>query len=132
MCTLKLIESNNDKIKYIITDEKELRELLNNLVKQVNRVVILEITNIGIFTLGIGLPLGFIQYSKSGDSPYLIASGTGNDELIGMDDEEGFDANGTPTQIPKRFCIPYARIVNIIIHFYKNHELPQFERWVEI
>ena len=58
-------------------------------------MVILDIPNIGIFTLGVGLPYGFVQYSKSGDS-LLVASDDGNAELIDSDDEVEFDANGTP------------------------------------
>jgi hypothetical protein len=132
MSTLRITESNNDQIEYEVSEEKELRDLLYNLVKQESRVVILEFPNIGIFTLGVGLPYGFIQYSKSGEPPYLVASDDGNAELIDSDDEVEFDANGTPTPIPKRLCLPYDRIIDIIIHFYISHDLPRSLKWEEI
>ena len=132
MSTLRITESNNDRIEYEVSEEKELRDLLYNLVKKESRVVILEIPNVGIFTLGVGLPYGFVQYSKSGDPPYLVASDNGNAEVIDLDDEIEFDANGTPTPIPKRLCLPYDRIVDIIIHFFISHDLPRFVKWEEI
>lgn len=69
MSTLRIIESNNDRVEYDISEEKELRDLLYNLVKQDARVVILEIPDVGIFTLGVGLPYGFVQFSKTGETP---------------------------------------------------------------
>jgi hypothetical protein len=132
MSTIRIIESNNDQIEYDISKEKELRDLLYNLVKQESRVVILEIPNVGIFTLGIGLPYGFVQFSKTGEPPYLVASVDGSTEGTDLDNEIEFDANGTPTPIPKRLCMPYDRVVDIIIHFFINRETPQFIKWEEI
>lgn len=132
MSTLRITESNNDQIEYEVSGEKELRDLLYNLEKQGSRVVILELPNIGILTLGVGLPYGFIQYSKFGEPPYIVASDDGNAELIDSDNEVVFDANGTPTPIPKRLCLPYDRIVDIIVHFYISHDLPRSYRWEEI
>ncbi len=132
MSTLRVIESNSDQIEYDISNEKELRDLLHNLVKHVSRVVILEIPDVGIFTLGVGLPYGFIQFSKTGEPPYLVASVDGSTKGIDLDDEIEFDANGTPTPIPKRFCMSYDQVVDIIVHYFTNHETPQFIKWEEI
>lgn len=132
MNTLWITESNNDQIACEVSEEKELRDLLYNLVKHESRVVILDIPNIGIFTLGVGLPYGFVQYSKSAEPPYLVASDDGNAELIDSDDEVEFDANGTPTPIPKHLCLPYDRIVDIIVHVYISHDLPRSVKWKEI
>lgn len=132
MNTIRITESNDDQIEYEVSDEKELRDLLYKLVKQESRVIILEIPNFGIFTLGVGRPYGFVQYSKFGEPPYLVASANGNAELIDLDDEVEFYANGTPTPIPKQLCLPYERIVDIIIHFYISHDLARFVRWEEI
>ena len=132
MSTLRITESNNDQIEYKVSEEKDLSDLLHNLVKQESRVVILELPNSGIFTLGVGTPYGFIQYSKSGEPSYLVASDDGNAELIESDDEVEFDANGTPTPIPKRLCLPYDQIVDIIVHFYISHDLPRSLKWEEI
>jgi hypothetical protein len=132
MSTFRITESNNDQIEYDISEEKELRDLLYNLVKQESRVVILEIPGVGIFTLGVGLPYGFVQFSKTGEPPYLVASANGSTEGTDLDDEIEFDANGTPTPIPKRFCLPYDRVVDIITHFFISREIPQFIKWEEI
>jgi hypothetical protein len=132
MSTLRVTESNNDQIEYDISKEKELRDLLYNLVKQESRVVILEIPDVGIFTLGVGLPYGFVQLSKTGEPPYLVASVDGNAEGTDLDDEIEFDANGTPTPIPNRLCMPYDWVVDIIIHFFLNRETPHFIKWEEI
>ncbi len=129
MIKFRITESNNDLFEYVISKEKELRDLLYNLVKQEPRVVILEIPDVGIFTLGVGLPYGFVQFSKTGDPPYLVASANGETNL---DDEMEFDSNGTPTPIPRRFCMPYDRVVDIIISFFINHEMPHFSKWEEI
>jgi hypothetical protein len=118
MSTFRITESNNHQLEYEVSEVKELRDLFYNLVKQESRVVILEIPDVGIFTLGVGLSYGFVQFSKSGEPPYLVASDDENAELIESDDEVEFDANGTPTPIPKRLCLPYDRIVDIIVHFY--------------
>jgi len=132
MSTLRIVESNNDQIDYDISKEKGLRDLLYNLVQQEPRVVILEIPNVGIFTLGVGEPYGFVQFSKTGEPPYLVASVNRSTEGTNLDDEIEFDANGTPTPIPKRLCMPYDWVVDIIIHFFINREPPQFVTWEEI
>ena len=66
MSKLRIYESNNDQIECQVSDEKDLRDLLCNLVQEESRVVILELEDGSIFTLGVGLPYGFVQYSKSG------------------------------------------------------------------
>lgn len=132
MDKLRINESDNNQIDCQVSDEKGLRDLLYNLVKEESRVVILEIEDGSIFTLGVGLPYGFVQYSKSGRPPYLVASDKGISEVIDSDDEIEFDANGTPTPIPKRLCLPYERIVAIITHFFKSHELPRYVEWEEM
>jgi hypothetical protein len=88
--------------------------------------------SVGIFTLGVGQPYGFVQYSVTGVSPYLVALANGGAEGKGLDDEIEFDANGTPTPIPKRLCLPFDRVIDIIIHFFINREIPQFVKWEEI
>jgi len=132
MCKLQISESDNDQLDYRVSDENALRDLLNNLVQEVSRMVILEFEDGNIFTLGVGLPYGFIQHSISGESPYLVASVAGISDVLDSEGEIEFDANGTATPIQKRLCMPYERIVAIIIHFFKSHELPQYVEWEEM
>ena len=127
-----ITEGNNDHSEYDISGEKELRDLLYSLIKQEPRVVLLEIPGICIFTLGVGLPHGFIQFSKTGEPPYLVASTNRIAEGTDTDDEVEFDAGGTPTSIPKRLCLPYDQIVDVIIYLFKSHELPRFVKWEEV
>lgn len=64
MSKIRIIESDHVQIETDVSNENELIDKLYNLIKEEARVVILELPDIGIFTLGIGLPNGFLQFSK--------------------------------------------------------------------
>jgi hypothetical protein len=132
MGTIKIIASNNDQIEYEISRENQLKDLLYDLIKQWSRVIILEISGVVFFTLGVGQEDAFLQYSKDGEPPYLIAVADEYTEVSDLDNEIVFDANGTPTPILKRLCLPYDRVVDTIIYFFKNNEMPRFINWVQI
>ena len=113
-------------------EEKDLEELLYGLMKEEPRVVILEFLDIGVFTLGIGLPYGFAQFSKSGEPPYLIARSDIINSGRSSSDEIEFDSGGTSTPIPKDYCLPYRQVIDIVLYFFRNYELPSFIEWAEI
>ena len=122
----------NSKKEDFNTTEDGLKEILSNLVKPIARIVILEIADEGNFTLGIGLPYGYIEFSKDGQPPYLAA--VNETHLYSPDSykEIEFDANGTPTPLLFKNCFLYEQIIEIIIYFFNNNTLPQFVKWENI
>jgi hypothetical protein len=62
-------------------------------------------------TIGLGAEIGFVQHSgNDGNPPYLMAL----DDTA--PDDEGFNeflVSGTPTPIPKKYCLP-IKIIEII------------------
>ena len=132
MSKIKIVDSDHTQIELDISEEHNLRDLLYNLLKQEPRVVIIEISNIGIFTLGVGLPYGCVQYSKDWEPPYLMALNSATSLETSSDDELEFDSGGTPTPIPLRQCLPFDQVVGIVIYCFKNKELPQYIKWEEI
>jgi hypothetical protein len=132
MSKLVIVDTVSSCVEHIINDENDFRALLYSLVDSGTRIVIIEISGIGIVTLGVGLLYGFIQFSKNGEPPYLVALANSLDELHDMDNEMEFDAGGTPTMIPIRFCMYYAQIVDIIAYIFRNEKLPPNINWEEV
>lgn len=132
MSKIKITDSDHSQVEMNVSNKKELGDILDNLLKKEARVVILELPDIGIFTLGIGLPYGFVQYSKDGEPPYLVALADEKTVRTNPSDEVEFDSGGTPTPIPKGLCLPYEQVVEILTHCFKNRELPLFITWEEI
>ncbi len=130
MNNLKIIQSDGKRNELKISTGKEFSKILYKLQKKDPRVVIIEMHQAGIFTLGIGSPYGFVQFTQNGEPPYLIAS-TDNDKPTQMDEIE-FDSGGTPTPIPINLCIPYEKVVDIMVYFFNNKNKPSFIKWVKI
>jgi len=128
---ITVVVENNERIEYNVSDGEELRNLLYRLVEQEPRVFVLEIANNAIFTIGVGLPYGFVQFSKNNESPYLIAAVVESVKGKGLDEDVEFMAGGTPTPIAKRWCLPYDQVVETIIYFFLNDKLPGL-KWEEI
>ncbi len=132
MHKIKITESNHEQYYLEIQEEKDLKTILFQLLKKEIRIIVMEMSNIGILTLGIGMPYGFIQFSEDGTPPYLVALNHEPIPLSDIGDEIEFDAGGTPTSIPVTQCLPYEQIVEIVVFIIKNKELPCFIEWQEI
>ena len=130
MDKIKIIESDGRKNELMISTGKEFSDILYKLQRKDPRVVIIELPHEGTFTLGIGSPYGFVQFSKDGEPPYLVASA--NNSETTQSDEIEYDSGGTPTPIPKNLCIPYEKVVDIMVYFFNNKEIPGFIQWVKI
>ena len=130
MDKFNIIESDGQKSELMISTVKDFSDILYKLQRKGSRVVIIELPQMGSFTVGIGSPYGFVQFSKNGEPPYLVASDN-YDETKETDDIE-FDSGGTPTPISKNLCIPYKKVVDILVYFFDNKEMPGFIKWVKI
>jgi hypothetical protein len=82
-----------------------------------------------MLTVGVAADCGTVQYSPSeGLPPYLMARGDETDESEFME----FLAGGTPTPIPKRFCLPLDRVQKIMQDFFTHGEKSDAVEWEEI
>ncbi len=130
MVKIQIHDSYNHQTTYNISSEKELKDLLYKILSKEPSVFIIDIPNNGIFTLGIGRPYGFIQYSRSDEPPYLIA--LNETFLENYTDDIEFDSGGTPTPISIRQCLPYDQVVDILVYCFNHQKLPDNVIWEEI
>lgn len=128
----KITKSNSNQAELTVSNEKELSNILNNLSNQEAQVVIAEFSNMGVFTIGIGMPYGFVKYSQGDEPPYLVALADKNTLKSNPNDEVEFITGGTPTPIEKAYCLALEQVVEIMTHYFQNKELPQFVKWQEI
>ena len=68
--------------------------------------------------IGVG-PIGFAQYCRGGDSPYLFARAA---VTVAEGPEEDFLCAGTSTPVPARFCLPFGDVIRIVMHFMETGE----------
>ena len=131
MNPIKIISSylNQDEIE--ITREEELRDVLRDLLKHGNSVVLLEFPDSGVLTIGVGTPFGFVEYMDEDRSPpYLVATDDPKNEE--QDPFVEFDSGGTPTPIPIKNWLPFERVVEIVVYFLQNKKLPDYVSWIEV
>jgi hypothetical protein len=129
MSKFRLIDSYSGSYVISISGEKELVDKLRAISKNGNRVVLLHSSDYGTLTLGIGIPLGFIEYmNATATPPYLIAvnNTTSNNGSI------EFDSGGTPTQVSTRHCINFEKVVEIAAFFLKNGKLSATVYWENV
>src|SRR5262245_61939807 len=80
-------------------------------------------------TIGIGGPVSFVQHTGvSGLPPYLCATMGGASDRA----EEEFMISGTPTPIPERFCIPFEKMVDIVLYFVREGKLLNAVEWAQV
>ncbi len=81
-------------------------------------------------TIGIGADVGCVQHTGGdGDPPYLMAL----NEAVA--DDEGFVeflAGGTPTPIPKKYCLPVSVVEAIAAEFVASGNRSPAVAWEEI
>lgn len=126
----RILDSYRDAEEIIFNNGDELREVLNNFLQYGARVVILESSNVGSLTIGIGRPYGFVQFIGNDNlPPYLVATQNNVDESSSYVE---FDAGGTKTQILKSNCLEFDTVIEIAVFFYKNGRLPEYINWQEV
>jgi len=132
-----IASSSNFKIKdsyptvqeKAIGNERDLRKALKRALQDGPRVVILDSSDAGSLTIGIGTPYGFVQFVKKNNlPPYLVAI----DESIEDVSFVEFDAGGTLTPVPRRNCLEFNTVIEIAEYFYKNKKLPEYINWEEV
>jgi hypothetical protein len=120
---------NHGEVK--ISHEEEFRTVLSDLLQHGNSVILLKFPHLGVLTIGIGTPYGFVEYmNENGSPPYLIATNAPNFEV-----EESFvefDSGGTLTPIPIQNCLPFDRVEEIVLYFLRNKKLPDYITWKEV
>ncbi len=111
-----------------LLSEQGIRRTLNQLRLQEPQFVDLISPTGDCLSIGVGGPLGCVMFARaSGDPPYLWALGTSKDQEKDLE----FDAGGTPTPVPIRRCLPFASVLEIVIHYFLSSELPQNVEWDE-
>lgn len=82
-----------------------------------------------MLTIGVAADCGTVQYSPSeGLPPYMMALG---DEIAEGGCVE-FLAGGTPTPIPRRFCLPLERVRKVVQDFLTHGGKSNAVEWEEI
>lgn len=132
MSRIKITDTDHSQVEINVSKKEELSDLLNNSLREQARVVIIELPDMGFFTLGIGMPYGFIQFSKDNEPPYLVALDDESTLDINPNDEVEFDSGGTITPIPKGLCLRFERVVEIIAYCFSYRKLPRWVTWKEI
>jgi hypothetical protein len=80
--------------------------------------------------VGVGDPLGCVQFSASdGAPPYLMPRA---DSVLSGNDYVTFLAGGTPTEIPRRYCLPWPQVREIVDYFIKHGSRKPDLIWEEI
>jgi Immunity protein Imm1 len=96
-----------------IHDTDRLRSILLSLQDRERFTCELDRANGSELVLGVG-PIGFAEYSRDGDAPYLYAI-TNRTVIHGGYVE--FLAGGTPTPVDARFCMPFDDVIKIAVYF---------------
>jgi hypothetical protein len=84
----------------------------------------------GTLLVGVGRELGCIQFTpKDGGPPYLMAT-TGSME----DDDEyvEFLSGGTPSPVPRRYCLPWLLVERTVAAFLDQGVVPSDLEWEEV
>jgi len=113
-----------------IDQQTDLEELLEE--SQQKRPFLLELEGENGFKLiiGIGGPLGCVQFSAAnGNPPYLMAAtkSTQEEEL-----DVEFLAGGTPTPIPMHRCFPFEMVKKLVFRFFEHGDRSPEVQWEEV
>jgi len=115
-----------------IADEATLTNLLKDSAAK--DPFLLELTGDNGFrlTIGIGGPLGCVQYSSNnGYPPYLVALSESQDRRNADGDVE-FLAGGTATPVPLRRCLTFEVLGQIVMYFFATGERSPEVGWEEV
>ena len=131
MNQIKVISSYINHEEVNISREEELLAILHDLLQYGNSVILLKFPHLGVLTIGIGTPYGFVEYvDENGLQPFLCATDEPNFEI--GDSFVEFDSGGTPTPISIHYCLPFDRVLDIVVYFLRNKKLPDYITWKEV
>lgn len=112
-----------------VGDDKKLSGLLDSLQRRTPFFAELRGENGYNLVIGIG-KVGCAQYGHGeGDPPYLVALA---DTPYAGEDYDGFLAGGTLTPVPRRFIMPFAKIIGIAQYFRNTGARSPDVSWEEI
>jgi hypothetical protein len=84
----------------------------------------------GTLLVGVGRELGCIQFTpKNGGPPYLMAT-TGS--MDNGDEYVEFLSGGTPSPIPRRYCLPWPLVERTVAAFLDQGFFPSDLQWEEV
>jgi hypothetical protein len=113
-----------------IADGEELSRLLDSLRTRSPFLAELIGANGYILVVGIGGPVGCVQYSRSdGDPPYLVAVAP---NPIAEDEYIDFLIGNTPTPIPVRHIFPFEKVKEIARYFQETGARSATVSWEEV
>lgn len=131
MTRIKIIDSKEGHNEMTFNNVEEFREFLLDSLNWGNRVILLELPDVGTLTLGVGKPYSFVEFmGEDGEPPYLI--GTSDTHNPPEQAYIEFDSGGTVTPIPGTKCLPYETMVKVASYFIENKELPAYIKWEKI
>lgn len=111
-----------------ILNEQDIRRALKRFQQEDPRVVDLISPTGDCLAIGVSYSLGCVMFMRaSGDPPYLWALGDSDDR----ENDIEFDVGGTPTPVPLYRCLPFERVVEIVVYYFLNGELPRDVEWDE-
>lgn len=109
-----------------------LKDILAEYQSLEEVVIILDSSEHGSLTIGVGKTYGFVEFIKpDAIPPYLIATNIDKRTLTSKEILT-FNSGGTDTPIPQNLCISMDFVGKIALEFYKHKNLPTFVDWVEV
>jgi hypothetical protein len=132
MSGFKLVDYSKGKRpkteEFPISSEQDIQRILKRFRHQDPKFVALISPTGDSLTIGVAHRLGCVMYTgASGDPPYLWALGNSDDREVCIE----FDAGGTLTPVPLFRCLPFDSVVEIVVSYFLNGELPQSVEWDE-
>ena len=130
MPNFTIVDYDNRKVVIPITSVEDLIRVLNSFQHGSQKFVDLIAPEGDILTMGIGPEFGCVQVTKNlGNRSYWVAINT----LITSG--EGFlyfDAGGTPTPVPLKWCLPTKTVLEIATTFFVSQTLYKGTEWEAI
>ena len=131
MDKIKVISSYINHGEVEISHEEELHAVIRDLLQYGNSVILLKFPHLAVLTIGVGTPYGFVEcMNENGSPPFLAATDASNFEVV--DSFVEFDSGGTLTPIPIQNCLPFDRVMEIVVYFLRNKNLPDYITWKEV
>jgi Immunity protein Imm1 len=113
-----------------ITNQKEISDLLETFPERLPFFCEFTATNGYKLLVGIRGQLGCVQYSSTDNSPpYLVAVET--DRQV-PDEEVDFLMANTDTPVSARYCVQFAKVRDIILHFFETGQRSPAVPWEDI
>jgi hypothetical protein len=86
--------------------------------------------DLGTLLVGVGRELGCIQFTpKDGGPPYLMAT---IGSMENGDEYVEFLSGGTPSPVPRRYCLPWSLVERTVEAFLTQGFVPSDLQWEEV